>query len=506
MNWRVFSPIWLIVKKPMEKIMLNSPVFNTFKITVLAVLLLFASHVLPAIIVVNNDQDLMQLDGNCDLRDALNSASINISIDGCVAGEAGVQDVVIVQVAGPIQLAGTLPVFGSVVLGTNFGADPVEILAAPGERIMRVRPISENDNNFAIGNFKLIGGVADGETNGGAIYFSGSEAPLGFIEINNVYFENNHADVGGALYFDETLAAGIRIFSNVFDSNTADSLAGAMGGYRMSGAGEAMLEVHRNVFDANHSDGAVGAVFIRNSGSADIILNDNVFTNNSAVDSTGAMSLGRVVGNQNFYVNRNLFMFNTAGGNTGGLEVSFGAIVYVRDSLFAFNRATRGGAVTSVFDDSLLRLSYSTLVHNQASLSGDNIHIFSNGRLIPSANVVAYPANGDNCSGALGTTPPSGTRPNYTDDDSCELLTGLPNTQIVDPRLSGFASDSMRFPGFAPMVDSPIIDVYDNCAERDLLGQMRPIDGDGDGAAFCDAGAIEAAENEDAIWYDSFGL
>lgn len=486
--------------------MLNSMRSQALTCMMLAWCLLWASAAKTAIIFVNNDQDLMALDGNCDLRDALNSASINISIDGCVAGEAGVQDIVIVQVAGPIQLASTLPVFGSVTIGTNFGAEPVEILAAPGERIMRFSPNSVNDNNFAIGNFKLVGGVADGETDGGAIYFTGSAASLGFIEINNVHFANNHADYGGALYFNETRADGIRIIGSVFSHNSADSLAGAVGGYRMLKAGDALLEVHRNVFDSNHSDGAVGAVFIRNSGSADILLNNNVFTNNSAVDSTGAMSLGRDVGNQTFYVNRNLFMFNEAGGNAGGLEVNFGAIVYVRDSLFAFNRATRGGAVTSVFDDSLLRLSYSTLVHNQASLSGDNIHIFSNGRLIPSANVVAYPVNGDNCSGVLGTNPPNSIRPNYTDDDSCELLTGLFGTRVVEPRLSGFASDSLRFPGFAPMVDSPLIDVNDNCGERDLLEQLRPIDGDGDGAAFCDAGAIEAAANEDAIWYDSFGI
>ena len=85
---------------------------NTIKIIILSICL-SSLPTKAAIIFVDNNQDLGQLDGNCDLRDAINSANINISIDNCTSGESGVQDVVIVQVPGPIQLASALPVFSS---------------------------------------------------------------------------------------------------------------------------------------------------------------------------------------------------------------------------------------------------------------------------------------------------------------------------------------------------------------------------------------------------------
>jgi hypothetical protein len=43
------------------------------------------------------------------------------------------------------------------------------------------------------------------------------------------------------------------------------------------------------------------------------------------------------------------------------------------------------------------------------------------------------------------------------------------------------------------MSDSPVIDAGDNaaCPAVDQRGVARPIDGDGDGVAVCDIGAVE---------------
>ncbi len=460
-----------------------------------------------ATIIVDNNQDLGELDGNCDLRDAILSANVNFSVDGCTAGQSGVQDLIIVQVAGPIQLASALPVFSSMLITTSIGADPIEIIAAADRRIMRVAPNSINDNDFAMINFKMTGGQAGENNPGGAIYFTGSNASLGVIELNGMIFENNQAHEGGALSFNETSADSLRIADSIFVSNSADSIGGAISGYRLvkpgSGTG---IEVIRSHFENNESAGTAGALFLRNEATDNAVLTDNHFIKNTAVGSIGAVGLGAIAASQTYYVDRNLFLHNQAGTNSGGLEVSFSSIVYVRESLFAFNSAQRGGAITSLFDDALLRLSSSTLIHNSASLSGDNIHIFSTGRLIPSRNIIAYPVNGDNCSGTLGTTPPPNTRDNITDDDSCELLNNVSNTLQIDPMLSGFAAHADRYPGFEPTVNSPALDSTEVCSELDLMQRNRPEDGDNDGFAFCDVGAIEAPDSTDLIWSDSFGL
>jgi hypothetical protein len=48
------------------------------------------------------------------------------------------------------------------------------------------------------------------------------------------------------------------------------------------------------------------------------------------------------------------------------------------------------------------------------------------------------------------------------------------------------------------MSDSPVIDAGDNaaCPAVDQRGVARPIDGDGDGIAVCDIGAVEYEPRE----------
>lgn len=460
-----------------------------------------------ATIVVNSNQDSGDLDNNCELREAILAANVNFSVDGCTAGQAGVTDLIIVQAQGPIQLASTLPVFSSVAITTTFNADPVEIVAAPGRRIMRVVPISENDNDFTMINFKLTGGEALDENSGGAIYFNGEDDRLGIIELSGMIFENNHAHIGGALHFENTQATSLSINNNIFVGNTADNIAGAIAGDRVVRSdANSSLTITFSHFENNHSDGTAGAVFIRNEAAETASISDNHFINNSAVESIGAVGVGAWVETQTFELNRNVYLFNQAGTNSGAVQISFSAIAYVRDSLFAFNSAQTGGAITSLFDDSLLRLSGSTLVHNSASSNGDNIHIFSTGRLVPSNNIVAYPVNGDNCSGGLNTSPPSSARNNITDDSSCELLNSPSLSTQADPLLSGFSSHPDYYPGFAPTTDSPALDSASFCSDKDVMRRDRPIDGDGNGQAFCDIGAIESPTSIDLIWSDSFGL
>jgi predicted outer membrane repeat protein len=461
-----------------------------------------------ALIFVNSNLDNGPNDGNCDLRDAVASANTNAAVDMCDAGQADLQDAIIIQSAGPIQLNSVLNIDSGIYISTTFNADPVEIIAAPNSRIMQVTPDSINDNDFTVINLILSQGHATGQNTGGAIYFSNQNAPLGIVEISGVTFDNNHGYAGGAIHFDNSQAESIYIYNSVFTDNSAENIGGAISAYDAvdSGTANGSFRILRSHFQGNSTNGSSGAVFIRDETIETAEISNSQFIGNSSADNAGALNLGAINTNQTFYLDRNLFLKNQAGGDSGALEVSFSSIVYVRESLFAFNSGNRGGAVTSVFDDALLRLSNSTLVHNSASVAGDNIYIFGSGRLIPSRNIIAYPVNGDNCTGSLGTSVTAAYRDNMTDDNTCELLNSVTNTIVTDPLLTGFSEHPDLFPGFAPTVNSSALDATGICAEDDLMERTRPLDGDGNGTASCDIGAVESPTDMDIIWTDAFGI
>lgn len=461
-----------------------------------------------ALIFVNSNLDNGSNDGNCDLRDAVASANTNVAVDMCAAGQADLQDAIIIQSAGPIQLNSVLNITSGIYISTTFNADPVEIRAASNSRIMQVTPNSINDNDFTLINLILSQGNATSQNTGGALYISNQNAALGIIEISGVTFDNNHGYAGGAIHFDNSQAESIYIYNSVFTNNNADNIGGAISAYDAvdSNTANGSFRILRSHFEGNSTNGSSGALFIRDEVIETAEISNSQFIGNSSADNAGAITLGAINTNQTFYLDRNLFLKNQAGGDSGALEVSFSSIVYVRESLFAFNSGNRGGAVTSVFDDSLLRLSNSTLVHNSASVAGDNIYIFGTGRLIPSRNIIAYPVNGDNCTGSLGTSVSPANRDNITDDNSCELLSTVTNTIITDPQLTGFSEHPDLFPGFAPTIDSEALDATENCADDDLMERTRPLDGDGNGTAYCDIGAIESPTRMDIIWSDAFGI
>jgi CSLREA domain-containing protein len=62
----------------------------------------------------------------------------------------------------------------------------------------------------------------------------------------------------------------------------------------------------------------------------------------------------------------------------------------------------------------------------------------------------------------------------------------------LDPRLLPLADNGGPTPTHLPLADSPAIDrVPSGCTATDQRGRPRPADGNGDGTAVCDAGAVE---------------
>jgi len=108
---------------------------------------------------------------------------------------------------------------------------------------------------------------------------------------------------------------------------------------------------------------------------------------------------------------------------------------------------------------------------------------------------------------------------NIDDDGSCGFDPNDGNL-VADPLLTDLIEYDnpnpdvpLLLPGFELTLDSPAIDYEDNSMcwippgmdlEEDQNGQSRDVDGNDDGIATCDLGALEAPENNDAIFADRF--
>jgi hypothetical protein len=82
---------------------------------------------------------------------------------------------------------------------------------------------------------------------------------------------------------------------------------------------------------------------------------------------------------------------------------------------------------------------------------------------------------------------------NLADDGTCNLV-GTDDLVVADAMLSPLGDHGGPTWTHAPEAGSPAVDSGDDvmCQETDQRGAPRPLDGDGDGAAHCDRGAVEA--------------
>lgn len=79
---------------------------------------------------------------------------------------------------------------------------------------------------------------------------------------------------------------------------------------------------------------------------------------------------------------------------------------------------------------------------------------------------------------------------NVSDDETCAFDQASDRTEL-DPQLAAFDNTTLTA-SFTPSAGSPLIDTGGDCLAIDQLDAVRPTDGDDDGVAGCDVGAVEA--------------
>lgn len=473
------------------------------KITFIGLLLAVIQSQAGLIIVDQNDDLQNGPDGGCDLREAIQAANTDQAVDGCAAGSANNGDIVLIQVSGPIQLTDEIDVLAGMRISPPIGSgDLVEIRAASNRRIFHVHPPVDGDDVFEMNQLHLTGGDPL-SGNGGALLIERDNNDLGTIWITNNRFTNNQAAGGGAVAIDQARADSLLLDNNEFENNVATT---GVGGGLMYDRGSDTLTVRNNLFQMNTAQTAGGGAFFSHDTNELFSIKANRFIANHSNNDGGGLALFGFAAIQDYELDRNAFVYNSANGNAGALYSANSARPWVYNSVMAFNLADRGGAISTV--NAYVYLRFSTLVHNEANL-GAHIYGYSGTLGSLSSSILAYPIGDENCAGATGSL---GSAYMIFGDDSCPF--NVSSDQQTDPKLSGFAMDANGFPAFLPTLGSPAIDRssapvcvdHDQQAlTHDQQNRPRPLDGDGNGSQLCDLGASEAETNTDLFYADSFG-
>ncbi|MFV0542871.1 MAG: hypothetical protein ACK5L8_04175 [Marinicella pacifica] len=468
-----------------------------------------------AVIVVDRADDLTTGgDGGCDLREAVNSANLNFALEDCTAGEDNTLDIILIDVNQPIQLQSEIDVIGSVLIGRMGTGPKVEIIAGPNSRHFHVNQSDANDDDFAIVSLHLKDGLRSDY--GGSILIEDS----GKVEIVDSVFENNEAPDGGAIYADGALMTEFNIKRNHFINNRAIDTANIGLGGALAGSNVVVgdLLIEQNLFRNNLADRG-GAIYISEGGGDNIMIRKNRFYGNFANDFGGAMSLNSLGGGQLYLTEGNVFMGNITAGGGGALN-GFGnqgsTQIEVLNSTFGMNSADQGGAISTFGAN--IQVYASTLAHNSALSAGSQAYQQNAGNTVAFAkSILAYGQLSANCSGNI-----QAHLDNIEDDGSCGFAANDGNI-VADPKLSGLTEYNnvnpdipTLLPGFELTADSPAIDYEDTSLcwlppsgddlNEDQNGQSRDVDGDNDGTASCDLGALEAPANTDLIFADSLGV
>lgn len=430
---------------------------------------------------------------------------------------------------------GTLPIYlnGPVapITGSNVRIDGGDM---PGKVIIdgagwpQVSVGANSDTSqLTIANLTLRHGGRIGK--GGCV---GVENPATSVHIDNTTFVECRAMVdattparGGALY----TAGALTVSGSTFDRNelltyaqSAES-ADANGG-ALSSEGAHPVLIARSTFRDNRvylhntlpsscASGVGGAVhlFLPGAGSVGSIV-DSTFTGNHTAcrrpgtnyDLTGAGDGGAASLNSDagtFTIERNFF-----GNNTGlrGGALSFINIGQTRVNLFNNTfHANRGMASSGGV--SFVNCCAARMINNTFSANRSGVDGFANpyggaftinvGSLELANNLIDNRStDSPGCSYSFGQVSSSH---NLYSDAACPLPNPDPTSAVTGPMgWLGAPTDLGQYVLVMPPAHgAPPIDAGDDarCTAHDARGVPRPLDGNGDGEAHCDIGALESS-------------
>ncbi len=377
---------------------------------------------------------------------------------------------------GAIEVINAVIIEDSIITGNSAGADGGAIVSQlTGSSVSITDSVIES--NTAAGR-------------GGGVFVAGPTT----IFASSI--SGNSAADGGGLYAYPD--AAVELTNVILQENQATS--GPGGGIHAVEAPITMTDsqVENN---ATSSNGAGLAIY-----STSLTLSHTQLMGNTAEQSGGGLLLASVAAASSATITTSTFSSNTAANNQGGGFRNLGGSVDITNSTFWDNSAASlGGAIES--SGGALGMRNSTVSANRTDGAGGGISANSSTEL---RNVTLWGNSAQNAGGGLlnyNSTAIYDSVIAGSIGGDCFLAgvtLGSNETSLIedgscDPALAG---DPLLGPlqdngGFtlthAPLSGSPLVEAgsLSDCPATDQTGMPRPVDGDADGNADCDIGAVE---------------
>ena len=505
----------------------------------------------PGNLVVTTLADEVFNDSFCSLREAIQAANTNTTIEECGTGEL-VTDTITFDVVGTITLISQLEIDNGGPLEI-VGADAITVSGGDSVGIFY---IMDESAVLELDDLTIQDGYAG---QGGGIYNRGT------LEVSNSSISSNHAVAdGGSIYNDfgviviseSTVAAndaseGGGIYNSqgtvtilnciLSDNNASSDGAGiynwgtliidesSLSGNSASDSGGAifntgfgLLTITNSTLSGNsaHEGGGIsnwGMMTITNSTLSDhtadfggSIRNGGTLTmTNSTLPGNNALQGGAIGNGGTMTITSSTLMGNSAVDYGGGITNS-GTLVLINSTLSANTAGINGGGIDTwselevtnstfsgnsagdngggINNSGMLTISYSTLSGNSASSGGGIYNILMYPTTVNSS-IIIYSPLGENCAG----DPITDAGNNIEDTDTCGFDPANGSMPNTDPLLGSLQDNGGPTWTHALLEGSPAIDAGDDamCPSTDQRDFPRPIDGDGNGEAYCDIGSFE---------------
>lgn len=490
---------------------------------------LLATTVSPALlaasILVNTADDELNDDGDCSLREAVESANTNTLVDDCNVGSPGsTPDTITLLLTGNLTLDnGQLAVLEAVeILGP--GSANLTIGAGPNSRHFHV-DMPANAHDFSISFVTLSGGNPTGH--GGAILTE----QVGTLRLDSVVVSGNEAtstnqSLGGAVALALPIGndSRLEIHDTVLESNAAGYRGGAVhiAGGSASSAVET-IDIQRSLFRDNLANGSGGAIYA--VGVPTVAIKDSVFdANQTDFDFSSGGEFGGAIYwnvaesiNPFMRIDRSSFTDNVSRAAGGAISLEGGTTAIVNSTFERNRERTTGGEAFELGSQASLALFNSTLTNNGFGVNGDiAIEICDECSLTLTHSIVWSDWNPaiDCETNQFGVVNSNGY--NIDGSGTCTgHATDLPSTDPDLLPLGDYGDDAtgIVIPTRVPRPDSPAVDGgAASCTEtfgapvnNDQRGQPRPVTGPDGGSALCDIGAVEFQPNDNpTIFADRF--
>ena len=340
-------------------------------------------------ITVNTTSDELNNDGDCSLREAIQSANTNSSVDDCAPGNgadvitlpAGTYTLSLTGSGEDVNATGDLDVLESLTIN-GAGSSSTIINGNALDRIFHVNPALSSDFSFQLEDLQITNGNIG---NGAGVYLSSSTGRLLDVEIS----ANAAITDGGGIYLNNSLliiedsseistntaAYGAGILADddsqlhIEDSSINHNIASKQGGGAYLDAGGVTIRNATIEYNEAADDG--GGVYT----DRDILIENSTIQHNVAADEGGGFHLD---GGSLIFENSTVYS-NTA--SLGGGMYQYTDAVHVRNSIFRDNLATTDGGGIYLYDEGGIIVEDSLFDGNQADASGGGIYVLEESAL-----------------------------------------------------------------------------------------------------------------------------